>query len=71
MQLRLYIGRRTANLQIHDRKNRQETTGQNNERKNTGTEEHNSGSIDFIKREKNDKRRTDTKNGKIRNKTEK
>ena len=39
MQLRLYIGRRTFNLQIHDRKNRQETTGENNERENTGTEE--------------------------------
>ena len=39
MQLRLYIGRRTANLQIHDRNNRQETTGQNKERENTGTKE--------------------------------
>ena len=39
MQLRLYIGRRTANYQTHDRNNRQETTGQNNERENTGTEE--------------------------------
>ena len=41
MQLRLYIGRRTANLQIHDRNNRQETTGQNNVRENTGIEENN------------------------------
>ena len=38
MQLRLYIGRRTVNLQIHDRNNQQETTGQNNESENTGTE---------------------------------
>ena len=41
MQLRLYIGRRTVNLQIHDRNNRQETTGQNNEGENTVTEENN------------------------------
>ena len=33
--------------------------------------EYNSGSIDIIKRETNDKRRTDTENGKIRNETEK
>ena len=56
MQLRLYIGRRTVNLQIHDRNNRQETTGQNNERENTGTEE----KIELIKQKTYKKNKKNT-----------
>ena len=35
MQLRLYIGRTTVNLKIHDRNNRQETTIKDTEIKHT------------------------------------
>ena len=59
MQLRQYISRRIANIQIHDSKNRQETTGQTNERENIRDEENDrNDQTKYLRKEKQEKHNT-------------
>ena len=59
MQLRQYISRRIANIQIHDGNNRQETTGQTNERENTRDEDNDrNDQTKYLRKEKQEKHNT-------------
>ena len=56
MQLRQYISRRIANIQIHDGNNRQETTGQTNARENIRDEENDrNDQTKYLRKEKQEK----------------
>ena len=59
MQLRQYISRRIANIQRHDGNNRQETTGQTNERENNRDEENDrNDQTKYLRKEKQEKHNT-------------
>ena len=59
MQFRQYISRRITNIQIHDGDNRQETTGQTNERENIRDEENDrNDQTKYLRREKQEKHNT-------------
>ena len=59
MQLRQYISRRITNIQIHDGNNRQEATGQTNEReKNRDEENDRNDQTKYLRKEKQEKHNT-------------